>query len=97
MGITGRNDGKIWEHSLIHSHARLLLRTASVRACVCVVWFMCAYQCERERLLPHQKAFSIFPRYADIIFVGTRKQVRLTPLQMISHFESKEQFYNFYI
>lgn len=40
-GITGRNDGKIWEHSLIHSHARLLLRTGECvfvqcAPCVCV-------------------------------------------------------------
>lgn len=55
-GITGRNDGKIREHSLVHSHARLLLRTGKCvfvqSVCVCVCGCV-------QRVLPHQKAHSI--------------------------------------
>lgn len=47
-GITGRNDGKMWEHSRVCSHAMLLLkdRWGCVRVYVCVV-------------LPHQKLYSL--------------------------------------
>lgn len=54
-GNTGRNEGKIWEHSLILSHASLLLRTGKV--CVQCVVCVCV---QSEWLPPLQRHIAIF-------------------------------------
>ena len=69
-----------WENLGALSHS--LTRQAAFKdrqVCMCTVCVVCLCVCvHRERLLPHQKAHSIFPLYADTIFVCSRRQRRLT-------------------